>query len=121
MTPSIPLASRPRDTLVFVRSIAPGRVRLRVPALRDAPLVATRLEDRIAASAAVRSVIVNPLTTGVLIVFDPAGTTARRLVAAVRRYVAEGGPVGRARPQAPRQWHAEPAAQVLAALGSSPE
>src|SRR5262245_59278228 len=101
-------------------SIAPGRVRVRVHTLRDQPVLASGLEDRIAGHGAVRQVRANVVTGSVLIFFDPARTRPRRLISEIGRYLGElwpsanGGP-----PRHANGWHADPPGQVVARLGTS--
>ena len=114
-------AARP-PAPVTALSAVPGRVRLRVAALQDQPILAARLEDRLSANGGVRVVKASVLTGRVLIHFDPAATAPRRLVADVRRYLAEVAPTGNgATRPAPPAWHAEPAGRVIMALDTSTE
>src|SRR5262245_27225225 len=105
---------------VLPLSIAPGRVRVRVTSLRDQPVLASRLEDRIAGDGAVRRVRANVVTGSVLIFFDPARTRPRRLISEIGRYLGElrpsanGGP-----PRDANGWHADPPGLVVARLGTS--
>ena len=100
-------------------SFSPGRLRVRVEGLRDSPLVASRLEDRIAGDVAVRRVRANVVTGSVLVFFDPASTQPRQLVADIRRYVLEVDVRVNGHPRATSTWHADTAGQVMERLGTS--
>src|SRR5262245_28728619 len=50
-------------------AIAPGRLIVRVTALRDQPLVASRLEDRVAGDGAVRQVRTSVVPRSLLVFF----------------------------------------------------
>lgn len=50
----------------------PGRIRLKVPQVRDNPPFATQIEQRLISIPGVQKVVVNPLTSSVLVLYDPA-------------------------------------------------
>jgi Ca2+-transporting ATPase len=97
-----------------------GRARLAVAAVRRSPRRAARLEDGLAALAAVRAVHVNPLTGSVLILFDSARLPVTRLIAEVARHA--NGRTTRPAPPPLRDvaWHTRPADTVAAALEVDP-
>jgi Ca2+-transporting ATPase len=115
-----PLPRRPSSLVVPLSTSAPGRIRVRVQGLRDTPLIASRLEDRIAGTIGVHHVTANAVTGSVLILFDPRVAKSRRLMADVERYIGDlrsrsngaGVPVR-------TTWHAEHAERVIDALRTS--
>jgi Ca2+-transporting ATPase len=114
--------SSPRSVLLVVplSTSVRGRMRVRVRGLRNTPLIASRLEDRIAGNIGVRRVTANVLTGNVLILFDPNLTKSRRLITDIERYVGElGSRTNGAGPAGPTAWHAEPAERVIDTLGTS--
>jgi P-type Ca2+ transporter type 2C len=72
--------------VVPVSLVVPGRARLRVPAVRGKPLLATRLADRLGAHSGVREVRASPVTGSLLVLFDPTRLDTRALMLAVRRH-----------------------------------
>ena len=54
----------------------PGRIRLKVSQVRENPLVAHQIEQRLATIPGVQKVSVNPLTSSVLILYDTAVVTS---------------------------------------------
>jgi Ca2+-transporting ATPase len=109
-----------RPTAVVVSTAVPGRVRLRLPALRDAPLLAHAVETRLAGHAAVHSVTTNAITGSVLIRFDTRRLDMRQLLAAVGRETAaaRAGRNGHRDPTTPA-WHTVDAAVVVERLATS--
>jgi Ca2+-transporting ATPase len=105
---------------VITVSTLPGRLRIRASAIRDQPMLATRLEHRLAAHGAVQRVSTSALTGGVLVLFDPGATVPRRLLADIRRYLAEGA-AGNGHPPAAAPWHAAPTPRVVTRLRTSRE
>jgi hypothetical protein len=73
---------------VRIAHFLPGRVRLKVAALRGNPTHAKRLSDAFAAVPGVRSIECNPLTGGILIHYDSSRiiqTDAAQVLASVMR------------------------------------
>lgn len=66
-----------------VLSSVPGRLRLRVPDLRDHPRRAAELAARVRAVHGVRAVEPNPVTGSVLVRFDPARVDVGAIVAVI--------------------------------------
>ena len=103
-------AGHPR--VIQVAHSSPGRLRLRLPWLRDDRTMATALADDLAGRPGVVEVAVRPRTGSVLCRFDERRVSAAKLIAAVRR---EAGiaPVSRIGASAP------PAARDARPAGSS--
>ena len=116
-----PAPRRPHPVVVPLSTAAPGRVRVRVRGLRNTPLIAAHLEDRIAANHGVRRVAANAITGSVLILFDPTATKPRRLIAEIGQLIGEleSRTNGAGRPPE-MKWHAEPPDRVVDALATSP-
>ncbi|PZW46838.1 Ca2+-transporting ATPase [Humitalea rosea] len=99
----------------------PGRLRLRLPALRGATAAALALEHRLLASAGILAASVSALTGSILLHHAPAvsAEAATRLVADLH-----GAPAAEPAAPAPSQptpWHALPAAALVRDLGATPE
>jgi len=59
------------EGLTVVHAI-PGRIRLKVPQVRDSPLFANQIEQRLATIPGIQKVTINPLTSSVLVLYDTA-------------------------------------------------
>jgi Ca2+-transporting ATPase len=105
----------------MLSTAVPGRARLRIARLRGQPVLASRLEDRIAGDDGIRTVRVSPVTGSVLVQFDPRRVETRSLTAAVRRYVADLGRGGNGHRPSGAAWHTMTAADVVARLSTSSE
>ena len=75
----------PPPRLIRLAHDSPGRLRLRLPELRNQPGVSTALADHLAQTPGVVEVAVRPRTGSVLCRYDERHTTAAKLIAAVRR------------------------------------
>jgi hypothetical protein len=70
------------DREIRIVHAIPGRVRLKVANLRDHPLLAEVIQERLGAVQGIQKVGVTPLTGSVLVLFDPqAVTTPESLMA----------------------------------------
>ncbi|WP_162906556.1 cation-translocating P-type ATPase [Algihabitans albus] len=115
-----------RESVTVLRGF-PGRLRLRVPGLKQDDSLATRLRRDLPGVAGIQRVETSSVTGTVLLIHDPTGERTR-LVGAVTA-VAAGRPPAEAEPSpdvrdagaAPGDWHLRPAAEVLSALETSAE
>jgi hypothetical protein len=64
----------------------PGRLRVRVPAIKKAPEVAARVEQTLRQEEAVVNVAASPVTGSVLVHYDPAQICASSLLAHLEPY-----------------------------------
>ncbi len=78
----------PSDAPIAVLSSTPGRLRLRVPAVKRSADAAGRVKEKLAAHPGVRSVEANPLTGAVLVTYSGHATTPRGIERAVERATA---------------------------------
>jgi P-type Ca2+ transporter type 2C len=99
-----------RAAVVVVSAAVPGRVRVRLPALRDAPALAYAVETRLTGHPAVHRVTTNPTTGSVLVQFDARRLDVRHLLATVGRETAAA--------RAGRNGHRDPAAPAWHTLGT---
>jgi Ca2+-transporting ATPase len=109
-----------RAAVVVVSAAVPGRVRVRLPALRDAPALAYAVETRLTGHPAVHRVTTNPTTGSVLVQFDARRLDVRQLLATVGRETAaaRAGRNGHRDPAAPA-WHTLATEEVVDRLATS--
>jgi len=109
-----------RLVVTVVSAAVPGRVRFRLPALRDAPALAYAVETRLAGHTAVHSVTTNAVTGSVLVRFDARRLDMRQLLATVGREAAaaRSGRNGHRDTTAPA-WHTLEAEDVVDRLATS--
>ncbi len=70
-------AIRPVDLAgIELRHAIPGRVRLKIPAIKGEPELSREVQRQLAALPIVRRVEVNPVTASVLVLYDPADSAA---------------------------------------------
>jgi hypothetical protein len=70
-------AIRPVDLAgIELRHAIPGRVRLKIPAIKGEPELSREVQRQLAALPIVRRVEVNPVTASVLVHYDPADSAA---------------------------------------------
>jgi hypothetical protein len=68
---------RPPDLAgIELRHAIPGRIRLRIPAIKREPGLSREVERQLAALPVIRRVEVNPVTASVLVLYDPADSAA---------------------------------------------
>jgi len=68
---------RPADlTGIELRHAIPGRIRLRIPAIKGEPALALEVQRQLAALPVIRRVEVNPTAASVLVLYDPADSAA---------------------------------------------
>jgi Heavy metal associated domain 2 len=68
---------RPSDLAgIELRHAIPGRIRLRIPAIKGEPGLSREVQRQLSALAVIRRVEVNPVTGSVLVLFDPADSAA---------------------------------------------
>jgi P-type Ca2+ transporter type 2C len=120
MTAAVGRRNGNNPVVVSVSLSVPGRVRVRLPLLRNAPALAHAVETRLAGHAAVHSVTTNAVTGSVLVRFDERRLDVRRLLAAVGREAAaaRAGRNGHRDASQPA-WHAIDAKEVVDRLATS--
>jgi len=64
----------------------PGRVRIKVAAIKKAPEVAARIESALRQEPGVADAVANPVTGSVLVHFDPEQTTPPAFLARLESY-----------------------------------
>jgi Heavy metal associated domain 2 len=85
------------DRMGYYLHEVPGRVRIKVPALKRNPHAAHTLQGLLKRASGVESVAVNTVTGSVLVQFDPMVITSRTIVALVARegYLEFAAPVSK--------------------------
>jgi copper chaperone CopZ len=68
---------RPSDLAgIELRHAIPGRIRLRIPAIKGEPGLSREVQRQLSALPVIRRVEVNPVTGSVLVLYDPADSAA---------------------------------------------
>lgn len=84
---------------------SPGRLRVRVPALREDPDLASRIVERLGDLPGVHAVQTNPVTASVLVLHEPEGFDEQKWSEAAHSeglFVLSAGPPSALAPAAPR-------------------
>jgi hypothetical protein len=92
-----------RKKVTFMRSISPylhvldGRVRIKIPAIKGAPHRALALEQRLLALDGINTVMANPTTGNVLILFESTMLSHNDIIATIQKlgYLTGPSPVPR--------------------------